>query len=64
MDLKFNDQDLHNIKRFSDRGEAGLRNAFFWWNKIPEGQTVPVNDVEDFAIAFMSQYNKQVGRTY
>ena len=65
MILTFTDQDLRNIKSVVDaNGERGIRAAFFWWGGIPETQQVQTNDVEDFALAFMSQYNTRFGTTF
>lgn len=64
MNLKFTDQDLQDIKTVADTSEWGLRDAFFWWGGIPKYQQVQTCDVEDFAIAFMSQYNERFGPTY
>jgi len=65
MNLKFDDQDLRNIKSVADLGgEWGIRDAFFWWGGIPKDQQVESCDVEEFAVAFMSQYNERFGKTY
>jgi len=65
MNLDFTDQELQQIKLISDaNGEWGLREAFYRQSRIKRGQQVKVDDVEDFSIAFMTQYNNRFGRTY
>ena len=65
MSYKFTGCELIDIKQIADaNGEWGIRSAFYWWNEFSKDTIVKVEDVEDFAISFMSQYNEQFGVTY
>ena len=65
MTHKFTEDELKEIKQIVDtNGEWGVRSAFYWWNEFAKDTIVKVEDVEDFAIAFMSQYNEEFGVTY
>ena len=65
MSYKFTGCELIDIKQIVDaNGEWGIRSAYYWWNGVAKDKTVKVNEVENFAIAFMSQYNEQFGVTY
>ena len=65
MTHKFTEDELKNIKQIVDaNGEWGIRSAFYWWNGVAKDESIKVEDVEDFAIAFMSQYNEQFGFKY
>jgi hypothetical protein len=65
MSYKFTGCELIDIKQIVDaNGEWGIRSAFYWWNEFAKDTIVKVEDVEDFAIAFMSQYNEEFGVTY
>ena len=65
MTHKFTEDELKDIKQIVDaNGEWGIRSAFYWWNGVAKDKSVKVEDVEDFAIAFMSQYNEQFGFKY
>ena len=65
MTHKFTEDELKNIKQIVDaNGEWGIRSAFYWWNGVAKDKSIKVEDVEDFAIAFMSQYNEQFGFKY
>ena len=55
-------QKIHRVMEFS--GEFGPRAAFRYFHKLKEGDSIPTDDVEDFAIAFMSQYNRQIRNVY
>ena len=65
MTHKFTEDELKDIKQIVDaNGEWGIRSAFYWWNGVAKDESIKVEDVEDFAIAFMSQYNEQFGFKY
>ena len=65
MSYKFTGCELIDIKQIVDaNGEWGIRSAFYWWNEFAKDTIVKVEDVEDFAISFMSQYNEQFGFKY
>lgn len=65
MTHKFTEDELKDIKQIVDaNGEWGIRSAFYWWNGVAKDKSIKVEDVEDFAIAFMSQYNEQFGFKY
>jgi len=65
MSYKFTENELQDIKQIVDaNGEWGIRSAYYWWNGVAKDKSVKVEDVEDFAIAFMSQYNEEFGVTY
>jgi hypothetical protein len=44
--------------------EFGPRAAFRFFHKLAEGTAIPTEDVEDFIIAFMTQYNRVHPNTY
>ena len=44
--------------------EFGPVAAYRWFHKLKDNDVVETNDVEDFAISFMSQYNKQVAMIF
>lgn len=44
--------------------EFGPRAAFRFYHKLAEGTAIPTEDVEDFIIAFMTQYNAIYPQTY
>jgi len=65
MTHKFTEDELKDIQQIVDaNGEWGIRSAFYWWNGVADLALVRVEDVENFAIAFMSQYNEQFGFKY
>jgi len=65
MTHKFTEDELKDIQQVVDaNGEWGIRSAFYWWNGVADPALVQVEDVENFAIAFMSQYNEQFGFKY
>ena len=65
MTHKFTEDELKDIKQIVDaNGEWGIRSAFYWWNGVAKDESIKVEDVEIFSIAFMSQYNEQFGFTY
>ena len=65
MSYKFTGCELKDIKQIVDvNGEWGIRSAYYWWNGVAKDKIVKVHEVENFAIAFMSQYNEQFGVTY
>ena len=65
MTHKFTEDELKDIKQIVDaNGEWGIRSAFYWWNGVAKDKSIKVEDVEDFSIAFMSQYNEQFGFKY
>jgi len=65
MTHNFTEDELKGINRIVDaKGEWGIRSAFYWWNGFTMNKSVKVEDVEDFAMAFMSQYNEQFETKY
>lgn len=63
--IQFSDTELTDIKQIADaNGEWGIRSAYYWWNGVAKDKSIKVKDVEDFSIAFMSQYNDRFGTTY
>jgi hypothetical protein len=61
----FNDKDLDQIYVvWSISGERGPINAYRWWHKLETAEPIKTEDVEDFAIAFMTQYNKKAPMTF
>ena len=65
MSYNFTGCELIDIKQIADaNGEWGIRSAFYWWNGFTMNKSVKVEDVEDFAMAFMSQYNEQFETKY
>lgn len=65
MMYKFSDKELEEIQFVMEMNrEFGPRAAFRFYHKLVEGTTIPTEDVEDFIISFMTQYNAQHPRTY
>jgi hypothetical protein len=65
MLYNFTQEQLHKIQDVMEfSGEFGPRAAFRYFHKLKEDTTIPTDDVEDFAIAFMSQYNRQIRNVY
>lgn len=65
MMYRFNDQELTKIQSVMElNGEFGPRAAFRFYHKLSDNTTIPTEDVEDFIISFMTQYNAQHPRTY
>jgi len=61
----FGDRDLELIfLAWSRSCERGPSAAFRWWHQLEEGAWIDTSDVEDFAIAFMTQYNQKFPRTF
>lgn len=61
---QFSDQDLDTIHLFMETNIGGPVYAYRWYKGLTESQSVRTGDVEDFAISFYTQYNKQRSRTY
>lgn len=61
----FTEEDLKKIYNvWAVNGEFGPRAAYRWWHKVEPSSPILTTDVEDFAIAFMTQYNKLFPRTF
>ena len=44
--------------------EFGPRAAFRFYHKLADSTAIPTEDVEDFIICFMTQYNARFPETY
>ena len=53
---------IHDVMELN--GEFGPRAAFRFFHNFPESTAITTPEVEDFAVAFMSQYNAMFGETY
>ena len=53
---------IHTVMEINK--EFGPRAAFRFHHKLSDTDSIPTEDVEDFTISFMSQYNKEFGETY
>ena len=61
----FTPEQLENIHIVMElNGEFGPRDAFRFFHKLKQGTSIPTEDVEDFIMAFMSQYNRIHPNTY
>jgi hypothetical protein len=65
MMYRFNEQELEHIQTVMEiNHEFGPRAAFRFYHKLSDSTTIPTEDVEDFIISFMTQYNAKYPRTY
>lgn len=65
MVYQFNNQELANIQTVMEiHQEFGPRAAFRYYHKLSEKTAIPTEDVEDFIISFMTQYNAKYPGTY
>lgn len=65
MMYRFSRTELDEIQFVMEvNKEFGPRAAFRFYHKLAEGTTIPTEDVEDFIIAFMTQYNAIHPQTY
>lgn len=65
MKYNFTRQQLEHIHDVMElNGEFGPRAAFRFFHNFPESTAITTPEVEDFAVAFMSQYNAQIRITY
>jgi hypothetical protein len=63
-EYRFTDADLEHIRTHIELDRGFVEDAFRWyWREQPDA-TVLTEDVEDFAIAFYTQYNRRFGTTY
>lgn len=61
---QFTDSDLKTIHSFMELSPFGPPTAYRWFKGLGIKAEIKTGDVEDFACAFYSQYNKTYGRTY
>jgi hypothetical protein len=61
---KFSDSELDTIHQFMEINIGGPVYAYRWYKGLKEDAAIRTGDVEDFAISFYTQYNKQRGRVY
>jgi hypothetical protein len=47
-----------------DNNEFGMRDAYRFYHGLAPDAEIATTDVEDFAIAFYTQYNKTFGMRY
>lgn len=65
MMYRFNDKELENIQAVMEfNHEFGPGAAFRFYHKLSDSTTIPTEDVEDFIICFMTQYNAKHPMTY
>lgn len=63
MKYEFTKQELISIFGFF-KNAFGPVQAYRWYNGWGPSAPTVTSDVEDFACAFMSQYNKTFGQTF
>jgi hypothetical protein len=61
---QFTDHELDTIHQFMELSPFGPVHAFRWYKGLKEDAQLRTGDVEDFAISFYTQYNRQRSRTY
>jgi hypothetical protein len=61
---QFSKTELDTIHEFMETNIGGPVYAYRWYKGLTESQSVRTGDVEDFAISFYTQYNRQRSRTY
>lgn len=60
----FTPHELTTIHQFMELFTGGPVIAYRWYKGIKESQPVRTGDVEDFAISFYTQYNRECKRIY
>ena len=62
---RFSNTELEQIQFVMEvNHEFGPRAAFRFYHKLSDSTTIPTEDVEDFIISFMTQYNAKHPMTY
>jgi|LakMenEpi03Aug12_release.lakeMendotaPanAssembly.Ray.scaffolds.fasta_scaffold520674_3 hypothetical protein len=65
MMYQFSEKELDEIQFVMEvNQEFGPRAAFRFYHKLSDRTIIPTEDVEDFIISFMSQYNAKHPMTY
>ena len=65
MKYKFDRKQLETIHMVMEfNGEWGPRAAYRYFHKLPESASIETEDVEEFTIDFMNQYNAEFRQTY
>lgn len=64
MTYTFSHGELDYLQGLVDDGEFGVRDAYRFYKDLPPEAVLDVNDVETFAIAFYTQYNRSFGQRY
>ena len=62
--MTFTPDELESIQRIYGASEFGPTQAFRAWFQVDPATPLVTAQVEDFAIAFMSQYNALYPETY
>lgn len=61
---QFTPEELKTIHEFMNLNIGGPSYAYRWYKGLGEHAGVRTGDVEDFAVSFYTQYNRECGRTY
>ena len=61
---QFTEVQLKIIHDFMELSPWGPRDAYCWFKGLKSTESVRTGEVEDFACAFYTQYNRTYGRTY
>lgn len=61
---KFTPFELEVIHDMLEESEFGLPKAFRWYKGLKNTDQIRTGDVEDFAISFYTQYNRECRRIY
>jgi len=64
MTYTFSHGELDYLQAMVDNNEFGVRDAYRFYHGLAPDAEIATTDVEDFAIAFYTQYNKTFGMRY
>jgi len=64
MKYTFTHGELDYLQAMVDNNEFGVRDAYRFYHNLDLDAVIATVDVEDFAIAFYTQYNKTFGVRY
>jgi len=65
MMYQFSEKELDELQFVMEvNREFGPRAAFRFYHKLTDSTAIPTEDVEDFIICFMTQYNARHPMTY
>jgi hypothetical protein len=64
MTYTFSHGELDYLRDLVDNNPFGVRDAYRFYHALTEDTAINTTDVEDFAIAFYTQYNKTFGMRY
>lgn len=61
---QFTAHELKTIHDFVELSEWGIPQAYRWYKGIKSTESIRTGDVEDFAVSFFTQYNRECKRIY